>query len=666
MGQDSVVDLQNVPPPMAPPPAPGWFYSSSPENPTLSEIHSGPRRKAGLTSLPLWDIGEPTDEEQSLLEWVNRARLDPFGEIDRMRNIDDPHAHSAYNYFLVDLDVFAQDMMIFDPQPPLAFEPRLIAAARGHSQWMLENVTQTHYQGDITIGDRVTAEGYPWRLVSENVFSYARSVPHAHASFEVDWGLLDPVTGQPLPPGMQEPPGHRLANHNGEVREIGIGFVLGTNQKVVEGKVSTVGPMVVTMNFADRTDLPALITGVAFYDLNTNHEYDLGEGLGGIRVEVDAGTFEARTSRSGGYALPGTVGVSRLRFLDGTTLIAEHDVPVTSGVNVKVDLMLAYDPPELVPQGIVQVGRTGRLIPSRVIGATAYAWEQISRTPFSEVLGAEPGQTGFETQTSPGYAVVQSERKASGNWAFHFATPEPEEQVLLLTHRFVGGNAPELRFASLLAGATETQVAFVEVSTDEGKNWEAVWQQAGSGFPGESNFRQVTVPLPGLVEREFIARFRYDVVSGNYYNQTISQVGFFVDDIEWSDVFQVEPLGSGVVTADEPVIFDPQSEGIQWWRARALVGDRELNWSGHQAIQVHPFQEDTEIRIVTLERLGSGRLRLVGTADSVSGLQLETMNEWGGDWGVLPDVDLMDLGSNQFEWEWEPQGTQGWFRIRRP
>jgi len=41
--------------------------------------------------------------------------------------------------------------------------------------------------------------------------------------------------------------------------------------------------------------------------LNGNNRYDPGEGIGGVTVTSNAGTFYAVTSQSGGYAIPVTM-----------------------------------------------------------------------------------------------------------------------------------------------------------------------------------------------------------------------------------------------------------------------------------------------------------------------------------------------------------------------
>ena len=64
------------------------------------------------------------------------------------------------------------------------------------------------------------------------------------------------------------------------------------------------GPQLVTQDFGTRIGATPLITGVVYYDLNGNGFYDLGEGIGGVTVDVPGSTFYAVTADSGGYAVP--------------------------------------------------------------------------------------------------------------------------------------------------------------------------------------------------------------------------------------------------------------------------------------------------------------------------------------------------------------------------
>ncbi|HYD83875.1 MAG TPA: CAP domain-containing protein, partial [Opitutus sp.] len=263
-----------------------------------------------LCTTPLWaqipysidgTSGPPTDEETFYLELINRARANPTAEGERLRTTTDTTVLAAVDFFDTDLNLMAQEMSALPPAPPIAFNAKLTNAARAHSLDQFTHQFQGHVGSNGSDGvSRVTAAGYSFQTFGENVYATASSVFYGHAGFEIDWGNND--IG-----GMQAGRGHRLIIHKPDIREVGIGVVLGTN--------GTVGPQVVTQDFGTQLNATPLLTGVAYYDLSGDNFYTPGEGLGGINVTVSNATFSAVTSPSGAFTvpLPGD-GIYNVRF----------------------------------------------------------------------------------------------------------------------------------------------------------------------------------------------------------------------------------------------------------------------------------------------------------------------------------------------------------------
>lgn len=295
-----------------------------------------------------YSIGQPTEWEQWLLEYANRARVDGIAEANRLAG--DATLANVYSHFGIhpanivsQYTVSVANGFLDRKAQPLAFHGALQRAARLHSQDMLSNHFQGHnsssnppppFQPGFSPTQRAASLGYNGG-VAENVYAFASSVPFAHAGFAVDWGGETPgafgynpaFAGQ----GMQNPAGHRRNLHNGDYNEAGFAVVIGTN--------GSVGPQVVTQKLSN-SGVP-LITGVAYADRDNNDFYSPGEGRGGIRVEVQGAAFHAITSTSGGYAVP----VSG----DGTYLVTfsgegienwSTEVVVADRSNVKVDYVL--------------------------------------------------------------------------------------------------------------------------------------------------------------------------------------------------------------------------------------------------------------------------------------------------------------------------------------
>lgn len=68
--------------------------------------------------------------------------------------------------------------------PPLRWNAALEQAAVGHSEWMQANDTFSHTGADgSTVGTRVTAAGYAWKMVGENIAAGQPDVPSVIAAW---------------------------------------------------------------------------------------------------------------------------------------------------------------------------------------------------------------------------------------------------------------------------------------------------------------------------------------------------------------------------------------------------------------------------------------------------------------------------------------------------
>lgn len=283
------------------------------------------------------ETGDPTPEEILMLEYINRARAGAAAEAARLSTTTDPDVLSAVATFGTDFNVMeSQFLTLPEYVPPLAMNARLLAAARIHSEDMLVNTFQGHTSSaappppnqpfDSAI-QRVTRQGYTYSSLAENVYAHAQSVWHGHAGFTINWG--NDLAG------MQNPPAHRLTIYNPDYREVGAGIIIGSQ---VEGGI-TYGPMLVTQKFATGPGGgQPLITGVTYLDANANGFYDIGEGLGGVVVEVDGSGFYAVSSTHGAFAVPVVDdGDYTVTFRRPGYPPVSRQVTVSAGQNVKVD-----------------------------------------------------------------------------------------------------------------------------------------------------------------------------------------------------------------------------------------------------------------------------------------------------------------------------------------
>src|SRR5262249_45913497 len=181
------------------------------------------------------------------------------------------------------------------PSQPLAWDARLVAAGRGHSQDMNDRAYFGHVDASGgRAGQRISAEGFAYSSWGESIAAGYPSVEEALKGLIVDAGVADL--------------GHRrhllamdplFQNQS----QVGIGLVKGGS-----------GPYhdYFTIDTAAPTDPRPFLTGVVFNDLNQNGKYDVGEGLGGVTITVQ-GVGTTTSFASGGYSLqlnPGTYVVS--------------------------------------------------------------------------------------------------------------------------------------------------------------------------------------------------------------------------------------------------------------------------------------------------------------------------------------------------------------------
>jgi len=132
---------------------------------------------------------------------------------------------------------------------------------------------------------------------------------------------------------MQNPAGHRLNIHNGDLKEAGIGVINGTN--------GGVGPQLVTQDLGYPRNV-AFVTGVVFDDLNGNNLYDIGEGRSGVRVDVDQSAFYAISSTSGAYSVPVIDdGVYDVMFSGGGFASFATSASILNGLDVKIDYLVS-------------------------------------------------------------------------------------------------------------------------------------------------------------------------------------------------------------------------------------------------------------------------------------------------------------------------------------
>lgn len=342
----------------------------------------------------LYSHGDPTPEEQLMLEMVNRARANPTEEGIRLMDTDDARVQSAYSYFNINKTATKAAFTAYPQRPPLAFHTDLITAARNHSKDMDANNFQGHNSsnGD-DLSRRYAKVGYSSQgMYGENVAAYSESVWHGHCGLNVDWGEQNQIDL-----------GHRenIMNFKSAVyTEIGIGIIY-NGKGLMQGYV---GPYVVTQDFGMRS--VRYIVGVVYADKNNNGFYDIGEGLEGVTIKPNRGSYYAVSSTSGGYAIPFSGSGSVTITASGGNLSA----PVTktvdfTGENTKVDFIPASAGPGAITLQTPANNATGRtqelaLTWGKASLADAYQWQVATMQSFASNSIVDSGTVAGTTATA--------------------------------------------------------------------------------------------------------------------------------------------------------------------------------------------------------------------------------------------------------------------------
>ncbi|MEZ6042182.1 MAG: CAP domain-containing protein [Planctomycetaceae bacterium] len=255
-----------------------------------------------------------TDQEQLLLELVNRARANPQAEANRYgvalnQGLDPGQISTA-------------------AKQPLAPHQSLTNAAGLHSQDMINRDFFDHTNPDnLTEVDRGQAAGYPTAAIGENI------------AWEGTTGVLDNNAAVYLQhEALFLSPGHRANMLHIPYEEIGVGIRYG---KFLDAGTNY-NAILVTENFGIRSVNP-FITGVAYTDTDGDNFYSIGEAIRSGTVtatEATSGlTYTADIGVSGGYGMIVPAGVYSVVInytANGTQFTGQKAVSVGSN-NVKVD-----------------------------------------------------------------------------------------------------------------------------------------------------------------------------------------------------------------------------------------------------------------------------------------------------------------------------------------
>lgn len=288
----------------------------------------------------LFTAAYPTALEQLMVELINRARANPTAEA-AMHSVN-------LNEGLSPGTISAA------AKQPVAINPFLTSAARGHADWLLANdVFQHEGAGGSTPGNRIVDAGYQltgsWSYgenlaimgpVGSTDSARATSIASLHRNLFVDSG----IAGR----------GHRTNMMNAGWREIGSGVAYGA---FTYSNGSTYTSQLAGQDFA-YSGSNVYLTGVAYTDdLVPDDFYSVGEGLPGVVVTAtrasDGQMFQTTTFDSGGYSLALPAGTYSVTASGSRLGTVNYGSVVIGSQNVKRD----FTPDNATPFAVLTGGK---------------------------------------------------------------------------------------------------------------------------------------------------------------------------------------------------------------------------------------------------------------------------------------------------------------------
>lgn len=273
--------------------------------------------------------------------------------------------------------------------------------------------------------------------------------------------------------------------------------------------------------------------------------------------------------------------------------------------------------------------------------SSGYEWRFATLAPFTLTLGAESGLAGMTADIPSGYNPIATDIKAAGSASYHLCNPGARTQSLTMERVLLPGSSAKLSFKSRLGWAMSDQIAQVLVSVDEGGTWVPVYNQAGAGQNScETSFSLRSADLSPYAGRPIRVRFALQFSSGSYYPQTVSGVGWYLDDISFSGVSEAGGITHSSDIATPGFSFVPPASGEYLLQARArMFGDYPLEWgpptrvTARQPLQVSCSLKGDGGGSVTSDPVGISCITGVCSAPFAVGAQVRLM--------ATPDVNTL-------------------------
>jgi Ca2+-binding RTX toxin-like protein len=288
-----------------------------------------------------------------------------------VNNLSEPSTYEQYMLELVNAARMKSGIQ------PLANNGHLNDAADTQASWMISTNTLSHTgAGGSSPYDRMVAAGF--------VFSggYSWGENYAWETLRGAAGYTDEV--KDLHNWLMNSPTHLANIMNASFTQVGIGFAVGP----LQGWQSALA----VEDFAGTSQ--HFLTGVTYNDLNGDHAYEPGEGLGGLTVTAigSAGDQHVmRTYGSGGYDLALAAGTYTVT-ISGSNISPFTQQVTVGSANVKLDLVNPGQAP-VTPPPTGGVTITGTALPDVISPLVTILGQLLPGTGNDTIYGLDGADT---------------------------------------------------------------------------------------------------------------------------------------------------------------------------------------------------------------------------------------------------------------------------------
>ena len=201
------------------------------------------------------------------------------------------------------------------------------------------------------------------------------------------------------------------------------------------------------------------------------------------------------------------------------------------------------------------VNVTSNYAANAIPNATGYQWRSTKFVPLNLVDGAENGVVNFDVAAGD-RSPIDTTGPATGASAFRLTKNGGRffDPTTLTLNRIVQARPDtQLAFKSRLS-FMQNLAAHVDVSTDGGATWTAVFSQVGA-TRRDATYVDKTVPLAAFAGQQMRVRFSMEYLGGTVFDHA-----WFIDDIALQNADEAFPAVLGEVTPTPTFAFTPTEE----------------------------------------------------------------------------------------------------------